>query len=84
MLPMDIGSFTRLTRFCENRGTGSEWALRLKPPVCRWIRTPPILLSPGLGQADGGLLMRANEMDLRPVGNAINVHFLNALAKQMK
>ena len=44
--------------------------------------TPPIpYSSPGLGEADGGLLMRANEMDLRPVGNAINVHFLNALAE---
>ena len=25
--------------------------------------------------------MRANEMDLRPVGNAVNVHFLNALSE---
>ena len=30
-------------------------------------------------QADGGLLMRANEMGVRSVANSINVHFINAL-----
>ncbi|MCH1597595.1 MAG: hypothetical protein L7S71_05090, partial [Pseudomonadales bacterium] len=33
------------------------------------------------GQADGGLLMRANQMNFRSVANSINVHFINALSE---
>ena len=38
-----------------------------------------LLVTGSGGQAEGGLRMRSNEMDVRSVANSINVHFINAL-----
>ena len=84
MLPMDIGSFTRTNPGfvrIEARAPSGATALETASVSLDPDTAYSLLVTGSGGQADGGLLMRANEMDLRPVGNAINVHFLNALAE---
>ena len=84
MLPMDIGSFTRADSGfvrIEARAPSSATALETASVSLDPDTAYSLLVTGSGGQADGGLLMRANEMDLRPVGNAINVHFLNALSE---
>lgn len=84
MLPMDISSFTRTNPGfvrIEARAPSGATALETASVSLDPDTAYSLLVTGSGGQADGGLLMRANEMDLRPVGNAINVHFLNALAE---
>ena len=84
MLPMDIGSFTRTNPGfvrMEARAPSGATALETASVSLDPDTAYSLLVTGSGGQADGGLLTRANEMDLRPVGNAINVHFLNALAE---
>ena len=86
MLPMDIGAFTRADSGfvrIEARAPSSAAALETASVSLDPDTAYSLLITGSGGQADGGLLMRANEMDLRPVA-AINVHFLNALAETIK
>jgi len=83
MVPTEVGAFTR---------TDSDF-VRIEaraPSDAEVLQTASVSLAPdaaysllvtGSGsQADSGLRMRSNEMDIRSVANSINVHFVNALS----
>lgn len=84
MAPTDIGAFTRAD-------SGFVRVEARAPSDAELLETGSVSLDPDIAysllvtgsgvQANGGLLMRANQMNFRSVANSINVHFINALSE---
>jgi len=84
MSPTEVGSFTAAN-------AGFVRIEVLAPSDSEVLQTASVSLDPDTaysllvtgsgGQADGGLRIRANEMNVRSVANSINVHFINALSR---
>ena len=82
MVPTDIGSFTGVDSGfvrIEARAPSDNGVLETASVSLDADTAYSLLVTGSGGQADGGLLMRANQMNFRSVANSINVHFINAL-----